>query len=123
MENELKYTWKVLQLYFCFVPTWSIKLIINSDGLQCGDAESTLLWRENVTDFSGLCRIAGVTVAMCTSEKNRWYTLWIVFTCFGVAGRSKKESAQHHHKDISSKAPKVIANAEEKRKKEALKKK
>jgi len=42
---------------------------------------------------------------------------------FHFSGRSKKESAQHHRKDISSKAPKVIANAEEKRKKEAMKKK
>jgi len=40
----------------------------------------------------------------------------------GGKGRSKKESAQHHQKDASHKAPSVIANAEEKRKKEALEK-
>ena len=37
-------------------------------------------------------------------------------------GRSKKESAQHHHKDASHKAPEVIANAEDKRKREAKEK-
>jgi len=40
----------------------------------------------------------------------------------GGKGRSKKESAQHHQKDTSHKAPSVIANAEDKRKKEALEK-
>jgi len=39
-----------------------------------------------------------------------------------VVGRTKKESAQHHVKDISRKAPTVIANAEEKRKREAMEK-
>ena len=39
-----------------------------------------------------------------------------------IIGRSKKESAQHHTKDASHKAPQVIANAEEKRKKEAKEK-
>lgn len=38
----------------------------------------------------------------------------------GGKGRSKKESAQHHQKDSSHKAPSVIASGEEKRKKEAL---
>uniref|UniRef100_H2XWQ4 Uncharacterized protein n=1 Tax=Ciona intestinalis TaxID=7719 RepID=H2XWQ4_CIOIN len=39
-------------------------------------------------------------------------------TGHGGKGRSKKESAQHHVKDVSHKAPEVIANAEEKRKRE-----
>jgi hypothetical protein len=40
----------------------------------------------------------------------------------GGKGRSKIESAQHHQKDSSHKAPAIIANAEDKRKKEALQK-
>ncbi|CAK8691710.1 unnamed protein product [Clavelina lepadiformis] len=43
-------------------------------------------------------------------------------TGHGGKGRSKKESAQHHVKDASHKAPQVIANAEEKRKKESVEK-
>lgn len=43
-------------------------------------------------------------------------------TGHGGKGRSKKESAQHHHKDISQKAPSTVAKGEEKRKKDNLEK-